>query len=74
MIARNDSAVAEQLVRDAINDCRRNGVRKRLFRAVLYIEVAYCLGKTEYLPRQGPDKRKEGKIAEKNAVCFLRHQ
>ena len=73
MIARNDSAVAEQLVRDAINDCRRNGAETS-FRAVLYIEVAYCLGKTEYLPRQGPDKRKEGKIAEKNAVCFLRHQ
>ena len=49
-------------------------VLKRLFRAVLYIKVAYCLGKTEYLPRQGPDKRKEGKIEEKKAVCFLRHE
>ncbi len=28
VIARNDSAVAEQLVRDAINDCRRNGINE----------------------------------------------
>jgi hypothetical protein len=28
VIARNDSVVAEQLVRDAINDCRRNGINE----------------------------------------------
>ena len=28
VIARNNSAVAEQLVRDAINDCRRNGINE----------------------------------------------
>ena len=28
VIARNDSSVAEQLVRDAINDCRRNGINE----------------------------------------------
>ena len=28
VIARNSSAVAEQLVRDAINDCRRNGINE----------------------------------------------
>jgi hypothetical protein len=36
VIARNDSAVAEQLVRDAINDCRRNGAETSFSRRFIH--------------------------------------